>query len=131
MTIFRYFPQNFLHFPKKSSTTENLLMTSFLVIDLLGLAFPKKSSTTENFSMTSFLVIDLIRPSSVAFLNSGPKPVANIDRMVKNPKFPKFQKVYTTLIILSSSKGGQTPLPTSMGPLPDSPLIRRIQWIRN
>src|SRR6218665_2988054 len=45
-------------------------------------------------------------------LGQNPKPTSTGG--VKNPKF---RKIYTTLIILSSSKegGGETPLPTSMG----------------
>src|SRR6218665_498552 len=74
--------------------------------------FQKISSITENFLMT-FLVIDLFRPSSVAFLQWGggknPRPTSI------GGKNLKFRKIYTTLIIISSSKGGQTPLPTSMG----------------
>ena len=52
----------------------------------------------------------------------------DIDKGVKNLKF---RKIYTALIILSFSKGGQTPLPTSIGGGPDSsPLDPPLQAVR-
>ena len=81
----------------------------FLDISQKKFHFPKQiSSITQNFLMT-FFSHRPFQASSVTFLHRG---CQTIDRGVKNLTF---RKIYTaTLIIRSSSKGGQTPLPISM-----------------
>src|SRR6218665_737431 len=86
MTLFRHFSKNFfLPFLKKKF---NLIYHQNFRDDLFCF----------------FLVTDLFRPSTVGFLHRGPKPMAQID--LGGVKNLKFRKIYTTLIILSSSMGG-------------------------
>src|SRR6218665_3139468 len=78
---------------------------------------PKIPYISSKFLMTFFLVIDLFCVLYMVFFHRGAKSAADIDR---GAKFLTFQQNHNTSIFFSGPKGGQTPLPISMGgPWPD------------
>ena len=76
---------------------------------------PKMSSISQNF-WWPFLVIDLFHVLMCYFSVGGAKSVADIDT---GAKILTFRQIHNAIITLSAPKGGQTPLPTSIGAWPD------------
>src|SRR6218665_1562671 len=86
---------------------------------------PKIPSISSKFLLTFFLVIDPFCVLYMVFFHRGPNPQPT---SIGGGKFLTFQQNHNTSIALSVPKGGQTPLPISMGGAMDgfAPL-----WIRH